>query len=213
ALVDYRMPVRLGTELLAHLHRTQPGCVRILVTAYGDSSVLREAINAGHVYRYTPKPIDPEQLLVDLARALEHRDAREQLEGSEKLALVGRFVGSVVHDLRNYLVVLRCTPDLLEAGDPESIADSIGRLRYVDAGISDLVEELVGLGRGKVRSYRRTPESLARVARVAVSICRGILSFEGRGMGMEVEPDLPDIPLAKSRCERMVTNLLLNAVQ
>jgi signal transduction histidine kinase len=211
ALVDYRMPGMVGTDLLAKLAEIQPECVRFLVTAYGDSSVLGKAINEARVYRYIAKPVDPEQLRLDLRRAIEHRQARLELQRAHGMAIVGSLVASVIHDLRNYMVVLRTAPDLLEDSEDELVLEIADRLRKVEGSISDLVAELLAIARGQAPTYVRTPQSLAEIAESAVSLLRHDPDLGARTLLLEVDPDLPEQSLSRSRCDRLIGNLLRNA--
>jgi len=213
ALVDYRMPGRNGVELLARLRDLYPDCVRFLVTAYSDAEVLTAAINEGAVYRFVAKPVDPAHLRVDIKRALEHRRVTRQLLRSEKLAVLGQLAGSVVHDLRNYLQILRVAPDLLldpEPGDLEALA---GDLRLVDSAMSDLVSELLALARGECPTYNLRPTDLGEVVREAVAVCRRAPIFAEREIEVDVARDVGPIPMAKSRVARMIGNLLQNAAE
>jgi response regulator RpfG family c-di-GMP phosphodiesterase len=61
-LSDHRMPGMMGTEFLARVAELDPKTVRIMVTAYGDAETLENAINAGSIYRYIPKPWRPDDV-------------------------------------------------------------------------------------------------------------------------------------------------------
>ncbi|MCH2185337.1 ATP-binding protein [Myxococcota bacterium] len=71
-LSDQRMPGVSGVEFLSRVRSLDPTTIRILVTAYGDAEILGEAINDGSIYRYVPKPWEPEDMRVTLCRAIEH---------------------------------------------------------------------------------------------------------------------------------------------
>ena len=71
-ICDQRMPEMNGIELMARTVKLRPHMVRILLTGYTDVSSLIEAINSGHVYKYVTKPWVNEDLLITVARALEH---------------------------------------------------------------------------------------------------------------------------------------------
>ncbi|HSA07293.1 MAG TPA: response regulator [Candidatus Gastranaerophilales bacterium] len=60
---DHKMPEMEGTEFLKKAYEIKPESVRMLVTAFADSEILREAINAGKVQRYLKKPWTPNDLL------------------------------------------------------------------------------------------------------------------------------------------------------
>nr|WKF55886.1 Hydrogenase transcriptional regulatory protein hupR1 [Paraburkholderia busanensis] len=56
-VTDFRMPGRHGGDLLRQVAQDYPHIVRILVTAYADKDALREAGNAGDVFRILEKPL------------------------------------------------------------------------------------------------------------------------------------------------------------
>lgn len=71
-IADQRMPEMSGVELMQRTARLRPHMVRILLTGYTDVDSLIEAINTGHVYKYITKPWNNDELLLTVARALEH---------------------------------------------------------------------------------------------------------------------------------------------
>ncbi|MDE0884710.1 MAG: ATP-binding protein [Myxococcota bacterium] len=70
-LSDQRMPGVTGVEFLARARSLDPRVIRMLVTAYGDVEILGNAINDGSIYRYIPKPWEPEDMRLTLRRAIE----------------------------------------------------------------------------------------------------------------------------------------------
>jgi len=71
-IADQRMPEMSGVELMRRTARLRPHMVRILLTGYTDVDSLIEAINTGNVYKYVTKPWNNDDLLLTVARALEH---------------------------------------------------------------------------------------------------------------------------------------------
>lgn len=70
-LSDHRMPQMTGVQFLARAREVDPKTVRMLVTAYGDAETLGGAVNDGSIYRYVPKPWQPEEMRLALRRAIE----------------------------------------------------------------------------------------------------------------------------------------------
>ncbi len=70
-LSDHRMPGMMGVEFLARVRAIDPHTIRMLVTAYGDAETLGTAINDGSIYRYVPKPWDPDDLRLTIRRGIE----------------------------------------------------------------------------------------------------------------------------------------------
>ncbi|MES2070517.1 MAG: EAL domain-containing protein [Pseudomonadota bacterium] len=78
-LCDQRMPEMNGVDFLSRVRRMYPQTVRIMLSAYEDYAVTRQAINKGAVYKFIEKPLRrPEELkeIVEEAFTL-YLDARE----------------------------------------------------------------------------------------------------------------------------------------
>lgn len=80
-LSDQRMPGVTGVEFLARVRDLDASTIRVLVTAYGDAEILGEAINDGSIYRYVPKPWDPNDMRLTVRAAIE-RYALERERGA-----------------------------------------------------------------------------------------------------------------------------------
>ncbi len=210
-IADQRMPEMSGLDLLAWMRDHHPDTVRILLTAYSDAGVLKDAINTAGVYRFVNKPWDPELLRIDLRRALEHRSSQLELERGEKLAVLGGLAAAVAHDLRGVLSPFGVAPRLLREGkaSTEEVADLLERAAAAAHG---LAEELLSIARGRPPELRRVPASLVEVVRGAVSLCRGS-ALDGVGLDLSLPEDLPTLDLSSDRCMRLVGNLARNAAQ
>lgn len=210
-IADQRMPEMTGLELLAWLREHHPSTVRILLTAYSDASVLKDAINAAGVYRFVTKPWDPELLRIDLRRALEHRASQLDLKRAQKLAVLGSLAGAVAHDLRGVLSPFALAPRLLR--EQKATAEEVAILleRASDAA-QGLTEELLSVARGQPPELRRAPASLCDVVRGALSLCRGS-AVDDVSVVISLPEDLPPAELASDRCMRLVGNLARNAAQ
>ena len=77
-ITDQRMPGMAGTEFLRKSIAIQPDCVRIILSAYTDTSDFLDAINVCRVNHFVTKPVLPERLreLVETALALSVRANR-----------------------------------------------------------------------------------------------------------------------------------------
>ena len=202
-----------GLELLERLKEEAPEVIRFLVTAFSDVSILKEAINRANVYRFVPKPVEPEALRLDILRAFEHRALQRMLLRAQKMSVLGQLALSVVHDLRNYLQIIKGTPYFLRKSGRKNLEKIAARLEHVDLGIEDLIEELLSLARGKKPNYRLADVALGDLVRRSVEQCRGMPDFAKHTLEVDIEEGLPNLPLSRNRMERMVQNLLLNAVQ
>ncbi|HEY3819985.1 MAG TPA: response regulator [Polyangiaceae bacterium] len=91
-IADIDMPEMNGIELTAHVRRTRPEVVRILLTGDASLESAVEAINRGEVHRYFTKPWRNEMLRQSIREALARRveiqrraDAELVVEKRERL--------------------------------------------------------------------------------------------------------------------------------
>jgi two-component system NtrC family sensor kinase len=116
-LSDHRMPGMSGTQFLGYAKEIAPETVRILLTAYGDAETLGQAINDGSIYRYIPKPWDPDEMRLTLRRAIEHFATERERDGLLKeLGTVNRIARTITQehapDRLNDLVLSSLTDDI-----------------------------------------------------------------------------------------------------
>ena len=69
-LMDYRMPGKNGLSVAAEMKRIIPGVPIIMITAYGEIDSAVKAMKMG-IYDYVTKPVDNNDLLFTIKRALE----------------------------------------------------------------------------------------------------------------------------------------------
>jgi DNA-binding NtrC family response regulator len=78
-LLDMNLPDIPGLEVLAGFRELQPGPEIIIITAFGTIRNAVEATKLG-AYAYLEKPIDNDELLLNVSRILEIRNLRRQVE-------------------------------------------------------------------------------------------------------------------------------------
>lgn len=78
ALLDIRMPGMDGMQLQERLHDIDPELIVIIMTGYASVDTAVQALKRG-AYDYIVKPVDPDELLHLIAKALEHRTARREV--------------------------------------------------------------------------------------------------------------------------------------
>jgi len=70
-IADQVMPGMTGVEFLELATECNPRAIRMLLTGYADMTSLVRAINDGRIYRYLNKPWEPDELRMNVRRALE----------------------------------------------------------------------------------------------------------------------------------------------
>ncbi len=112
AILDIRMPGKDGLAVLEEL-RAQPSPPPVLImTAYGSSDVAIQAMALG-AYDYLTKPINFEELLIQLERAIENRRRAAELElyrAQEQAAQASEMVGDSPAMQRLYKLIGQVAP-------------------------------------------------------------------------------------------------------
>jgi DNA-binding NtrC family response regulator len=88
-LLDMNLPDLTGLDVLARLRADHPGTGIIIVTAYGTIRSAVEATKLG-AYAYLEKPVDNEEMLLAVARILEVKTLRKEVENLRS-ELVSRY--------------------------------------------------------------------------------------------------------------------------
>jgi DNA-binding NtrC family response regulator len=77
-ITDLKMPGMSGIELLKRIRAEHPETFVVVITAFGTVQTAVEAMKSG-AYDYITKPIDHEELILIVNRALEHQKLAEEV--------------------------------------------------------------------------------------------------------------------------------------
>ncbi len=168
-ITDIKMPGADGFEVLSAVKRRSPETEVVLVTAYSTVANAVKAIKKG-AYDYLPKPFDPDEMLLLVARALERKQLldetrrlrKELATAQDHHSFIGRTpVIETVHGLVEQAARLDITvlitgqtgtgKELIASAIHEQSARSSGQFVPVNCGAlpTDLVEsELFGHAKG-----------------------------------------------------------------
>lgn len=139
---------------------------------------------------------------------------RETLQ-TERLALVGRFTGSIIHDLKNPLNVISISAELLgdDAVDAALRKDSSKRIRRQVERITDMVGEVLEFTRTDQQTFVPLRMRYAQFLEQVLEEDRPVLA--ARGVRIELEGKLPEDELLMNpkRLHRVFVNLLNNAAE
>jgi diguanylate cyclase (GGDEF)-like protein len=70
-IADQRMPDMMGVEFLKQTMPIIPDAMRIILTGFMEVNDIIDSINEGKIYKFLTKPIEPNDLLITVKRALE----------------------------------------------------------------------------------------------------------------------------------------------
>jgi signal transduction histidine kinase len=159
---DQRMPGMTGVDFFTRIKHKYPDALRLLLTGYTDIEAVINAINEGQVFRYVTKPWNPAELDSIIREAFEKyelitnnkrlinrlNEANQTLEAkvkertkelekangrlSELNVEKNKYIGMVVHDLRNPIGVAATFADMLiQDIDILPVSDRMEYLGYV----------------------------------------------------------------------------------
>lgn len=215
ALIDLRLDLGSGIDLIRSLRQSTPDLVTVMITAYASIDTAIEAMKAG-AYDYLSKPFYTEDLLATLERCFERirlveerRRAEDRLRQIQRLEAIGQLTSGVAHDFNNVLSVLYGNLNWMRerTGDPslrEMIDDALDAAR---AG-SEMTERLLALGRLPIS--QSMPTDLSNVLPAFARVL-------GRTLGEAVTIDLAlpgalhPIEIDRGQLESALLNLALNA--
>jgi signal transduction histidine kinase len=140
------------------------------------------------------------------------RQAREDLIRQERISTIGRLSGSIVHDLRNPLAAIYGGAEMLVDTElpPTHVKRLAGNIYRASRRIQELLQDLLNVSRGK----QSAPET-CRLREVAAAAC-DTLSAAAEHQGVTLSLEIPgeiEVPLERSRVERVFANLIGNALE
>lgn len=222
-----RISVLLGSGERHPISEVPPGDV------FGEMSVLDSAPRSATATALTPAVVYfvPRESLVDLLRespALSMKLFQEisarlrefnqqylrEVLTAERLALVGRFASSIVHDLKNPLCIIGLAAELMaESGcTPGDRAQARARIAKQVDRITDMVNDILEFTRGGagVRMFDRV--DFATYIRAVVDEFRPELMPRSVTLQLANEPPALKLALDPHRLHRVFNNLFGNAV-
>lgn len=132
---------------------------------------------------------------------------------TERLAVVGRFARSIIHDLKNPLNVIGLTAEVLgmDTAPPEMRQTATARIRRQVERINDLVGEILEFTQGKPAAGEHTPVNYAAFAGQAVGEIGAEIEVKGITLAFETPPPAVVVALNPKRLRRVFQNLIHNA--
>jgi response regulator RpfG family c-di-GMP phosphodiesterase len=77
-ITDQELPTMKGVEFLESAIGIAPRAIRMMLTGYADIGSLARAVNEGRIYRYITKPWEPDEVRLNVKRALRVVRSRER---------------------------------------------------------------------------------------------------------------------------------------
>lgn len=132
---------------------------------------------------------------------------------AERLAVIGRFTNSIVHDLKNPLAVIGMASELLnmEQASPEARLRAVKRIHDQAERINDLITDVLDFTRGSAVTLKLDPVNYGGFVRETLEELRSEAEAKSIKLVLENEPPAGDLQLNIKRLRRVFFNLVNNA--
>lgn len=139
-ITDIEMPKKDGLYLMNELQRQNPSMQIIVVSAYDDFAYAKEAMKAGSL-NYILKPVNPEELMETIKRAVAILEAGEDKEGESKWERFryGGYTGAAEFPYKD---MQECMKIYYSSAQSRKLSGVLAaRLQICDAGAPEILEE------------------------------------------------------------------------
>ena len=142
-----------------------------------------------------------------------NRQYIRKLLQAERMALVGRFASSIVHDLKNPLTVISLCSELLCTGasSEEARKTAEHRINQQLERITGMVNDILEFTRGANLNLELTATDYGEFVRALVEDSRSELALKSVVLHYDNEPPSIKLPLNPRRLSRIFYNLFGNA--
>ncbi len=138
---------------------------------------------------------------------------REVLQ-AERLAVIGRFARSIVHDLKNPLNIIGLTAEIagLRSSTPEARQEAVTSIRQQVDRISEMISEILDFTQGAAPELVLPPLDYSEFVQRVVEEIRPEAALKGATVEMEGAPPRIPLLLNPKRLRRVFHNLVHNAM-
>jgi signal transduction histidine kinase len=204
-LTDYAMPGMNGLELLKKVRKDHGNLPVIMMTAYGEKSLVIDALR-NRCDSFIEKPFTLDELTQEIERTKIHII---QNTGTDQLS---ELIPEFVHQINNPLMAIHGSAELamLKMTDAHQAKKYITGIMTATEKIRTINKELLGLGRSAKEETEKVDIKL--LLDDCISMFRDLLLLKGISM----EKDLGNSGLSllgnKFGLEQLFKNLILNAI-
>lgn len=219
-LIDYRLGIESGLDLISALAADLPDTPSIVLTGHAERTIDREALDAGAADFLPKAQLSPDMLERSIRYAIARKraeiNARECVRLGEAAQAMEEVVSVVAHELRTPLTSIRLLSELLMGGEANigrEECEIIRQIQQQSIRMADLVSNVLEATRidsGNAH-WNWDDVPLRSVCSDAIETVAPLVSA---AVSVECEVDPEDLSLRGDRdaLARMLINLLANAV-
>jgi len=160
---DQRMDNMNGIEFLKIVKVKWPHIIRIMLTAYTDSSSIKKAINEAEVFRYLAKPFKDEAVIPNINQALETYQLKADLEASKKLlGNAEKKLIKIVETARDAIITINDEFDMVMVNDATCTMFGYTKKELLGQSVNLLLEKNIWEGDNKeIENFSKRKDSSA----------------------------------------------------
>jgi len=232
-LLDIKMPGIDGIEVLERIKKIPNTAEVFIMTGHGGLETAIQAMRNG-AFDYMTKPIDYDELEINLKRAMEKKLLRQQLDSyvhdieeanrklktqgaqllqAAKLTAVGELGAGVAHEMNQPLMAIASHLEILlmnpVISSDQKINDKILKVKDQFARLGTIVKRMHEYSSGRTGTYLN--ESVNRPAQDAIYLFAQQLKDHNIEISHDLPEDLPKLYIDRYQIQDVVINFLINA--
>ncbi|GAB3251734.1 hypothetical protein GCM10027347_10350 [Larkinella harenae] len=216
-VTDLNMPGMDGLTLLDRISQVNRSMPTVVLTAYGDMTSVRTAMNRG-AFDFLTKPIDFEDLEATIEKG---RRYAQQLREAQELKAVDvmktRFFTNISHELRAPLsLIISPVDQLLETDDlPEHLQQSLVTVRRNARQILQLLNQLMAIDQLEARQVELVEQvgNLPEFVGQLVELFRPSAELKNLALSYETNLSTGSYRFDAGKWETILFVLLTNAIR
>lgn len=213
AILDIKMPGANGLEVLRYIKKNSGTTEVVMATGMSDVGMAVEAMKLG-AREYLTKPIDMDQLVPQLKKLIQKRDAEDRIR-----RLQAEHTARLLYDLHNPIAGLKQSIGYLMKGMAGSVGDHQRELLgYMETSIDKVIAllndmmDLTKLEGGRVRLNKGIGNVSNSIQNVATEF-RVPIQAAKITLDVHTEAELPPLEYDSEKIEQVLKNFLSNALQ
>jgi signal transduction histidine kinase len=223
-VTDINMPRMDGLTLLQKLQETDGNLSTIIVSAYGDMTNIRTAMNRG-AFDFLIKPIDFLDFETTIAKTIRHtdilREARRREVENQQLELASQhksqFLANMSHELRTPLnAIIGLTEMMVTSAarfGTEKAQEPLRRIQAAGTHLLGLINQVLDLSKIEAGKLELSPQTvkLAPLIDEVIGTARQLAEQNQNRLVVEALDDLGMLTVDPMRLRQILLNLLSNA--
>lgn len=216
-LLDINMPDMDGLTLLGYLPDLVPTSRAVMVSAYGDLTNVRTAMNRG-AFDFVMKPINFQDLELTIEKTARHvGQLREAIRTKAVAELKARFFDNITHEFRTPLsLIIAPTETLLQQPQLDALThNNLTTIRRNAHNLLQLINQLLDLARLEADGLPvvEVRGDIVSFVNELVALFRDAARQKELSLHVVADPPAGDVLFDADKWGKILTNLLSNAIK